>query len=118
MMDKSKYKTLSIALELDTLAKLNEYCEDRTRKSIFVRGLIKRELNRLTGEKKAKEKNGKRVIRVVVDDYETLKEYAEAKKLRNVKTLLPFAVDRYMALYPLNKEKKAQKSVKNANMPN
>ncbi len=114
MMDKTKYKTLSIALELDTLAKLNEYCEDRTKKSIFVRGLIKRELNRLTGEKKAQKKNGRRVIKVVVDDYDTLREYAEAKKLRNVKTLLPFVADRYMALYPL-KDKKQGKSLKNAN---
>ena len=114
MMDKTKYKTLSIALEHETLAKLNEYCEDRTKKSIFVRRLIKRELNRLLGEKVKKENRGKRIIKVEIDNYDALQEYAEAKKLRNVKTLWPFVADRYMALYPL-KDKKQGKSVKNTN---
>lgn len=113
-MDKTKYKTLSIALEHETLAKLNEYCNGRTLKSIFVRKLIKRELNKIFGEQSKKEKTGKRIIRVEVNDYETLREYAEAKKLRNVKTFLPFAADRYMCLYPVKNKKKRE----NANMPN
>lgn len=113
MMDKNKYKTLSIALEKETLEKLNEYCKGKTLKSIFVRRLIERELNRIFG-KKAEIKTGKRIVRVEVNDYEKLREYAEAKKLGSVRTLLPFATAAYMLKYPLNSEKK-DKNLNTAN---
>lgn len=99
MMDKSKYKTLSIALEIETLKKLNDYCRDRTVKSIFVRHLIKKELSKKFGEKLDTSKH--KIVKIKVDNYDELKTYVEAKRLGSIKNLMTFATAQYMKRYPL-----------------
>ena len=102
MMDKNKYKTLSIALEKETLEKLNEYCKGKTLKSIFVRRLIERELNRIFGDEleAKKENTRKKVIKIKVDNYDELKAYVDEKKLGSVRTLFTFSMAHYMRKYP------------------
>ena len=108
MMDKNKYKTLSIALEKEILEKLNEYCEHRTLKSIFVRRLIKRELERLgviKSEVDYKPKGDTKIIKIKVDNYSELKEYSKTLKFGSISSLCTYSVQQMMNRYPKKNKK-------------
>lgn len=111
MLNKYKYKTLAIGLEKEVYDKLDEYCKDKTYKSVFVRRLIKKVL----GIEKSKSKDeDKKIIRIKVDNYEELEEYVKVKKFGSIESFATFAMAQYMSRFAIkmqdNKDN-SQKSV-------
>lgn len=120
MMDKNKYKTLSIALEKEVLQELNDYCKDRTLKSIFVRNLIKKELakrnchkrdcqnSHMQNMKNMQTGEGSRVkiIKVKVDNYDEIASYVKAKKFGTISSFCTYSMATAMVRHPLKKDDK------------
>lgn len=106
MIDKNKYKTLSIALEIDIYEELKEHCKNKTLRSIYVRGLIEKALKKnnkhLDSENRSE---GLKTIKIKIDNYKELDEYIKAKKIGNIKSFATFAMAQYMSRFPVNSRK-------------
>lgn len=106
MMNKYKYKTLAVALEKDVYEELDNYCEGKTYKSVFVRRLIKNALTKIKSKNINDEKKNNECIlkiKLTEDEYSQFKEYVERKKLGSIATLIMFATNQYITKYPLKK---------------
>lgn len=110
MMDSSKYRTLSIAIEHDTYNKLNEYCNKSNK---FKSSIIRMILNNFLKDKGVKinqdetnktKENYYIKIKLSKTDYEELKNYAERKKFGSIKTLALFAMNQYITKYPIKND--------------
>ncbi|KLI19589.1 hypothetical protein SU45_00115 [Brachyspira hyodysenteriae] len=110
MMDSSKYRTLSIAIEHDTYNKLNEYCNKSNK---FKSSIIRMILNNFLKDKGVKinqdetnktKENYCIKIKLSKTDYEELKNYAERKKFGSIKRLALFSMNQYITKYPIKND--------------
>lgn len=110
MMNKYKYKTLAVALEKDVYEELDNYCEGKTYKSVFVRRLIKNALTKIKSKNINNDENkNNKVIKVKVDNYFEIEEYVRQKKFGNVSSFATFAMAQYMSRFAVkNNDEKEQ----------
>lgn len=100
-----KYKAISFMLEEEDYNLLKAYCDERSPQSFVIRKAIKLYLKKLSLTRDEANTSKIKVVKVKVDNYDELREYAKAKKLGDVSVFATYSMYQWMSKYPLKAKK-------------